>query len=156
MFCINVGYPDKNAEMQIVEATTAGGLPEITPLFGAGEVQALQAFIRQVPVSKYVLDYAVSLVRASRPKERGAPSFVTDFVEWGAGLRASQYLVLAAKVKAVMEGRPAPFADDIRAVAHPVLRHRIVPNYQASGQGIDAEAIIDKLIEIVPEPNAAD
>jgi MoxR-like ATPase len=153
MFCIHMGYPDHEAELRIVEETTSAGLPAIDPMFRIEEILALQSVIRRVPVSDHVLRYAVELVRASRPTERESPAFVRDYVEWGAGLRASQYLILAAKVRALAEGRSAPWASDVRRAALPVLRHRILPNYNATGEGIDADQLVHRLVDHVKEPD---
>ncbi len=153
MFCIHMGYPDRDAEMRIVDETTSAGLPQIKPMFSIEEILALQDVIRRVPVSSHVLRYAVELVRASRPNEPESPPFVKDYVEWGAGLRASQYLILAGKVRALAEGRTSPWASDIREVALPVLRHRILPNYNATGEGIDADQLVHRLLKHVAEPD---
>jgi len=106
-----------------------------------------------VPVSKHVLEYAVNLARASRPEEPGADAFVREYVEWGAGPRACQYLLLGAKTLALLKGKPAPSCGDIRAVAPSVLRHRVIPNYNAAGEGIGAADVVARLIEVVREPD---
>ncbi len=154
MFSLQVGYPAKDDEIRIVEETTAREFPPLRVMFSKAEILELQALVRSVPVSRHVLDYAVSLARASRPHEGAATSqFIRDYVEWGAGPRASQYLVLAAKVRALLRGEPAPHSSDVRAVAQAVLGHRIIPNYNATGEGITATEIIARLLADVKEPD---
>jgi MoxR-like ATPase len=111
-----------------------------------------EQIVRHVPASDHVVDYAVDLVRATRPKEKDAPPFVRNWLAWGAGPRAAQYLLLGAKARAVLHGRFAVSAGDIRAVASPVLRHRLFTNFNADAEGIDVEQILTKLLETVPEP----
>ena len=115
-----------------------------------------QALIRRIPVSDYVVEYAVRLVRATRGgDEPGVPVMVKRFVDWGAGPRASQYLILGAKTLAAVHGNTSPSCDDVRRVAHPVLRHRIVTNFRAEAEGVSTEQIIDALLESVPEAETA-
>ncbi len=109
----------------------------------------LQGLVRRVPVSKDLVEYAVNLVRATRPRNEDAPQFVKDWVSWGAGPRASQYLVLGAKTRAVLRGRYTPVAEDVKAVARAALRHRIVTNFNAEADGIDPVDIVDRLVEHV-------
>jgi MoxR-like ATPase len=122
----------------------------------AREVQELQALVRSLPVSDYILLYAADLARASRPRDRLAPEFVRNYVTWGAGPRAGQYLVLGAKARAVLQGRVNVSAADIRALAPLVLRHRIFVNFTADSEGIDADRVTEMLLETVPEPGAGD
>jgi MoxR-like ATPase len=110
--------------------------------------------VRKVPVSDHIVDYAVNLTRATRPKEEGTPDFINNWLTWGAGPRAAQYLVLGAKARAITRGRLNVSADDIRQMAKPVLRHRIITNFNADAEGIDADAIIEKLLQTVKEPGA--
>jgi MoxR-like ATPase len=105
-----------------------------------------------VPVSDHIVDYAVNLVRATRPHEKDTPEFINNWLTWGAGPRAAQYLVLGAKARAVTRGRLNVSAEDLRQMAKPVLRHRLITNFNADAEGVDADAIIDKLIATVPEP----
>lgn len=115
----------------------------------AAEIQAFQALVRRIPVSDYVTEYAVRIVRATRPKEKPS-EFIKNYVSWGAGPRASQFLVLGAKARAALRGEPTPAHDDVRAVAYAVLRHRIVTNFNADAEGITADNIISHILESVP------
>jgi len=125
---------------------------DVRPVMHGQDILWIQQLVRQVPASQHMVDYAVDLVRATRPKEPPSPDFVKNWLAWGAGPRAAQYLILGAKARAVMHGRFAVTADDIRALAFPVLRHRIFTNFNADAEGIDAEQVIEKLIETIPEP----
>jgi MoxR-like ATPase len=130
MFNVPVGYPSQQEEEQIVATTTGSNVPTLVPQLDAESILALQALVRRVPVAEHVVRYAVKLARATRP-EGDAPEFIRNWVTWGAGPRASQYLVLGAKTRAVLAGRFAPGIDDVRAVASMVLRHRVVTNFTA-------------------------
>ena len=156
MFEVRVDYPDRREEVAILRATT-GGPPE-PPLvvLQAREVLELQALVRSVPVSDYILLYAADLARASRPGDRLAPEFVRKYVTWGAGPRAGQYLVLGAKARAVLQGRVNVSTADVRAMAPLVLRHRIFVNFTADSEGVDAEKVAAMLLDTVPEPAAKD
>ncbi len=153
MFSINIGYPNRDEEIRIVEETTTRDFPEVKTVFTKEEVMRYQTLVRRVPVSRHVMEYAIDLARASRPRNKGADPFVDEYVEWGAGPRASQYLILGAKVLALLDGKPAPSCDEVRSVAMPVLQHRIIPNYRATGEGITPVAIIDRLVRSVKEPD---
>ena len=153
MFSIHIHYPTAEDERRIVNATTTGTPPSISNILTRDEVMAFQRLVRSVPVSDHVVDYAVQLARASRPNEPHAESFIKNYVEWGAGPRASQYLVLGAKCLALLNGKPSPSAGEVKAVAHSVLQHRIIPNYNASGEGISAAAIVDWLVSHVRQPD---
>jgi MoxR-like ATPase len=120
-------------------------------VLSASDVLRLQRIVRSIPVSDYVVDYAVRLVRATRPKQDGAPEFVRSWVNWGAGPRASQYLILGAKARAVLRGELTPSCEDVRRVATSVLRHRILTNFSAEAEGITPTELIKKLLEVVPE-----
>ncbi|MEN9797299.1 MAG: hypothetical protein RL653_995, partial [Pseudomonadota bacterium] len=115
----------------------------------AEKIIQLQELVRRVPVPDHVVKYAVELVRATRPKEPGVPAFVSKQVGWGAGPRASQYLVLAAKARAILHGRFAASVEDVRALARPVLRHRVLPNFQAESEGVTSVKLVDQLLEVV-------
>lgn len=151
MFNIWVDYPSFKDEMEIVESTTSAYEASLSRVLNAEEILALQRLVRRVPVSDPVIAYAVALARRTRPVEAEAPAFVKSWVSWGAGPRASQYLVLGAKTRAILHGRKTPAFSDVRAVARAVLRHRIVTNFNAEAEGVDAIRIIDRLIEEVPE-----
>ncbi len=151
MFMVNIGYPSKAEERQIVRATTMELAGEPEPVLSAADIQHVQKVLRKLPVSDHVVDYAVSLTRATRPKMPGTPPFINDWLTWGAGPRAAQYLVLGAKANAILHGRVNVGVDDVRAVAKPVLRHRIFPNFNADAEGIGPDQIIEKLIASLPE-----
>jgi MoxR-like ATPase len=149
MFHISVGYPSDAEEERIVATTTSAYAAEPAKVMGVERILALQQLVRRIPVSDHVVHYAVRLARASRPGPDCEP-FVRDWVSWGAGPRAAQYLVLGAKARAALSGRPTPAADDVRAVAPAVLRHRIIPNFTAEADGISSLDIIAKLLEATP------
>ncbi|MFZ9886307.1 MAG: AAA family ATPase [Myxococcota bacterium] len=149
MFLIDVGYPSEDEEVEIVRTTTGTGLDPLHPVLSAAEVMAFQALVRRVPVPDHVIRYAVTLARATRPGE-GAPSALRDRLSWGAGPRASQNLVLGAKARAALDGRYAASVDDVRAVAVPVLSHRVVLSFGASAAGVQASDVITDLLASVP------
>lgn len=146
MFNIYVDYPDVREEEQIVQSTTSAAVADIKAVMDSDTIRTLQGLVRRVPVSDHVIAFAVSLARATRPKEEGAKQYIKDWVSWGAGPRASQYLVLGAKCKAILDGRPTPSVDDVRAVARPVLRHRIVTSFNAEADGVGTLEVINRLI----------
>ncbi len=149
MFNIVIDYLPEDDEVLVVARTTGGGGEKIQPLFGADELMACHEVVRKVPVADEVVRYAVRLAAASRPGTAGATGFVNDYVNWGAGLRAAQYLVLGGKTRALLEGRAHVTVDDVRALAAPVLRHRILPNYRAEAEGVGVPQVIDHLLESV-------
>ncbi len=151
MFNVYVEYPDSGEEQRIVKSTTAVQTHDLARVLSAAEIVEFQQLVRRVPVSDYLIEYAVDLVRATRPKESGALEFVRNWVNWGAGPRASQYLILAAKAKAILEGRPTPGPEDVRFAAYPVLRHRIVTSFNAEADGVDTMEIIKRILETVKE-----
>jgi MoxR-like ATPase len=153
MLSIHIGYPSRDEERRIVLATTQASSPEVQPVLRARDIVRIQQIVRQVPASEHMVDYAVDLVRATRPREPQAPPFVQNWLAWGAGPRAAQYLILGAKARAVLHGRLAVAAADIRALARPVLRHRIFTNFNADAEGIDVDHILEKLLAAVPEPS---
>ncbi len=155
MFSLNLTYPTKEQEERIVSATTADATARVQRVFSRDELLALQKLVRQFPASPHVVSYAVALARASRPGEPDALPMVKKYVEWGAGPRASQNLVLGAKARALLTGKSAPTANDVRAVAAPVLNHRILRNYAAVADGITPEVIIHEILQSVREPNYA-
>lgn len=154
MFNVVVDYLPENDEVAVVRATTSGRPEPIQPLFTGEDVLRFHEVVRRVPVAEEVIRYAVRLASASRPNQPNSPTFVNQFVGWGAGLRAAQYLVLGGKARALLNGRVHVTADDIRALAHPALRHRVLVNYRAEAEGMSVEKIIDRLIEHVPRPTA--
>jgi MoxR-like ATPase len=154
MFNIIVGYPSRNEEMDIVKRTTSVMKAELSAMLDGEQILKLQDVVRQVVVADHVFAYACDLVRATRPRESGAPKFVPELLAWGAGPRASQYLILGGKARAILHGRLHVTTDDVRAVAHPVLRHRIVTTFNADAEGITPDQIVDRLLEAVPLPQA--
>ncbi|MFA6003513.1 MAG: MoxR family ATPase [Elusimicrobiota bacterium] len=144
---ISVGYPSAEEERRIVTETTGSKEVTLTKVLGASEVRELQDLVRRVPVPDSAVEYAVRLARATRPSEAGAREDVKKWVSWGAGPRASQALVVGAKARALLSGRFAACREDISAVAKPVLRHRLVLNYQAEAEGIEPDVIIDRLLQ---------
>ncbi len=147
MFMLLVDYPSHSEEVDIVGATTSGDNRLIDPVLSADEVIELQELVRRVPVAPTVLEYAVELVRKTRPLEAEAPQYVKEWVRWGAGPRAGQYLVLGAKASAALDGRPTPEVKDIQALAKPVLRHRLVRTFRAEADGIDTDRVIERLLD---------
>lgn len=152
MLSINIGYPTREEEREIVLATTQTERKEISPVLHGKDIIWIQHLVRQVPTSQHMIDYAVDLVRATRPKEPDSPDFVKDWLAWGAGPRAAQNIVLGAKARAILHGRYAVAADDIRTIAYPVLRHRIFTNFNADAEGVDVDQVIDKVLKTIPEP----
>jgi len=150
MFNVIIDYLPEQEEVEVVQRTTAPAGAAIQPLFGSEDVLAFQRLVRTVPVAEEVVRYAVRLAAASRPQSAGAPEFVRRYVNWGAGTRAAQCLVLGAKVLAVWAGRVHVTREDVRALAHPVLRHRIQLNYKAEAEGVNVESFIQKLLAELP------
>jgi MoxR-like ATPase len=150
MLNILVDYPDEDEEFNIVRLTTSTARPVVTKILAGADILELQETVRKVPVADHVARYAVRLARATRRGQAEAPEFIRDYVSWGAGPRASQYLVLAAKARAVLYGRYYVSSEDIRAVAGPVLRHRIVTNFNAEAEGLKPDDIVTRLIKHVP------
>ena len=149
MFNVRVDYPSASEEEQIVASTTSAYVPVLERVLGAADILELQQLVRRVPVSEHVVRYAVRLARSTRGGE-GAPAFVKQWVSWGAGPRASQFLVLGAKTRAVLHGRYAPGIEDVRAIAPAVLRHRVVTNFTAEAEGIKPDRIVADLIAATP------
>lgn len=153
MFSLTLTYPTREQEEQIVVNTTTDSTPPIVPVFSRNELIELQALVRQVPASPHLVSYAVALARASRPLESDAPPLIKKYVEWGAGPRASQYLVLGAKARALLSGKPAPTTNDVRAIAASVLSHRLIRNYAAVADNVTSESLVNALLQSVAEPN---
>jgi len=149
MFNTYVDYPDEEEEFDIVRRTTADVEATVTPTLSGEQILALQKIVRRVPVADHVIRYALQLVRLTRPEKDGAPDFIREYVTWGAGPRASQYLVLGAKARAVLHGRFHAGTDDIRQVAFPVMRHRVMTNFNAEAEGIKPDDVIRRLIDTV-------
>ena len=146
MFSLFINYPSKEEEIEIVNSTTTGTEPFLNKIITKNDILELQHLVRRIPVSDNVVNFAVDLARKTRPDKNESSSFVNDFISWGAGPRASQYLILGAKVVAALNGRVTPDIEDVKLVAKPVLRHRIVINFNAEAEGITATDIINKLL----------
>ncbi len=155
MFKIFVDYPSWDEEFDVIRLTTAIQEINLQPVLTGEKILELQSIIRRVPVADHVISYAMKLVRATRILEGDVPEIVREYISWGAGPRACQYLILGGKVRAVLHGRYHVSTEDIQSVAKPVLRHRIVTNFNADAEGFTTDKIIDKLIEIVPAGEAA-
>jgi MoxR-like ATPase len=153
MLNVLIGYPSGDEERAILSQTTTGEARAASPVADGEAIERARLLVRDVVAADNVVDYAARLVRASRPLSGGeAPDFVRQWVRWGAGPRAGQALLLAGKARAVMHGRPAVSLDDVRAVAAPVLRHRVLVNFEAEADGVDAEGIVTRLLDAIP-PN---
>lgn len=151
MFKVFVQYPSFEEEFNIVRQTTALESDEIRPVLSGDEILALQKIVRQVPVSDHVLRYALALVRQTRVDQaKGIPEFVGDYVSWGAGPRAVQFLILGGKAHALLNGRTYVTCEDVKMLAKPVLRHRIVMSFLAESEGFSSDDIIERLLEITP------
>ncbi|HWC58180.1 MAG TPA: MoxR family ATPase [Verrucomicrobiae bacterium] len=151
MFNVVINYLPEDDEVAVVQQTTARRAPKIEPLFTGEDVLRFHELVRQVPIASGLVRYAVRLAAASRPQQNGSPQFVNDWVSWGAGTRACQFLVVGAKARALLQGRTHVTGEDIRALAGPVLRHRILVNYRAEAEGTNVETIIRRLLETVKE-----
>jgi len=147
MFNIKIDYPDHEEEVAIVKSTTSGIDNELNIIIDRGDLLLYQDLVRRVPIADNVIEFAVDLVSKTRPQSDRAFAAVSGWIEWGAGPRASQYLVLGAKAKAVLDGRPAPEIDDIKAMARPVLRHRLITNFNAEAEGLSTDDILSILLE---------
>ena len=145
MFNILIDYPDRDEEVSIVQSTTATEKPQLDKVISRQEILEYQGLVRRVPVADNVVEYAVNLVSATRPGDN-AKDFINEWIDWGAGPRASQYLVLGAKTRAALDGRPTPDIDDVKALALPVLRHRMLPNFNAEAEGMKVDDILNRLI----------
>jgi len=147
MFNIMIDYPNHEEEVAIVKSTTSGIDNELNIIIDRGDLLLYQDLVRRVPIADNVIEFAVDLVSKTRPQSDKAFAAVSGWIEWGAGPRASQYLVLGAKAKAVLDGRPAPEIDDIKAMARPVLRHRLITNFNAEAEGLSTDDILSILLE---------
>ena len=149
MFNVVIDYLPEDEEVSVVTQTTAKAPEPIMPLFSGEDVLRFHDIVRKVPVAEDLVRYAVRLSAASRPHQKGTPDFINEWVSWGAGLRAGQYLILGAKTRALLHGRAHVTSEDIRTLAYPTLRHRILINYRAEAEGITVEKVIDRLLEQV-------
>ena len=154
MFNIKVGYPSATEEEQILAATTRNETPEVKKILSAKAIVNLQKLVNSIAVSEQIIKYAARLVRATRPDDSESPEFIRELVDWGAGPRAGQFLIQGGKAIAAMAGRFSVAVADIQRIAVPVLRHRVSTNFQAQAEGMDAEAIVLKLLDEIQPPNA--
>ncbi len=146
MFALWLDYPTADEELQIVKSTTSPYVPELKHVLNAGHIIGFQDLVRRVPVAENVIQYAVGLVARTRPQSPTAPGFVKNWIRWGAGPRASQFLILGAKTRAILQGRHTPDINDVRSIAAPVLRHRLVTSFNAEAEGVNAVQIVEKLL----------
>jgi len=153
MFEVRVGYPSFEEEYKIASMTTSGYQANLEPLVSKEEILELLQIVRKVEIGDDVLQYATRLARSTRAGRPGSPAFVKDWLNWGVGPRGGFFLILAAKARAMLDGRSKATAADVRAVATPVLRHRIIPSYHADAEGVTPEKIVQKLVEAVPSPD---
>ena len=153
-FLLNVfiDYLTEEDEVKVVSETTSRVDAQTSPVFKAEDVLRIQSVVRKVPVADSLVRYAVRLAASSRPGQANTPDFVNEWINWGAGLRAGQALIIGAKARALLQGRSHVTPDDVKALAVPVLRHRILPNFKAEAEGVDADQVIAKLVETVPVP----
>jgi len=152
MLNVFIDYLPEEDEVRVVSETTQRDDVQPNPVFSAEEVVRIQGVVRKVPVADSVVRYAVRLAASSRPGQKGTPDFVNEWVNWGAGLRAGQALILGGKARALLQGRSHVTPDDVKALAVPVLRHRILPNFKAEAEGVDADKVVEKLLETVRVP----
>jgi MoxR-like ATPase len=156
MFKVFVRYPSYDEEFRIAATTTADQTVRVDQVLQGNDILHLQRLVRRVPVAPHVIHYALRLVRATRVLESDAPDYVRESVSWGAGPRGLQYLLLGAKARAILEGRSHATTDDVRSVAHPVLRHRVITNFNAESSGITPDHVIDRLLESLPQRHEGD
>ena len=150
MFHVKVDYPSFDEEMEVVRRTTTQREPEVEHVLSGEDICRLQDLVYRIPVPEHVYRYAVTLVRKTRGGEADAPDYIREWVAWGAGPRASQYLILGAKARSILLGRGYAGVEDVRAVAHPVLRHRVLLNFNAEAEGVTSDHVVDRLLEEVP------
>jgi MoxR-like ATPase len=150
MFNVVIGYPEAGDERRILVETTAAEMPAAQPIATGADLERARLLVRDIPAATNVVDYALRLVRATRPDDPTAPQPVREWVKWGAGPRAGQALLLGAKAAALIDGRSVPSPADVRDVAGPVLRHRVLLNFQAEADGLDTDQLIGRLLEAVP------
>ena len=146
MFNVLLDYPSYTDELEIVKTTTSGTTPVLNKIINAEEIIAFQNLVRSIPINDSVLEYAVTLVSKTRPNSANSDAVVNEFIEWGAGPRASQYMILAAKCYALLNGKYTPDIEDVKAIAKPILRHRIVKNYKAESKGMSVDQIIEEIL----------
>jgi len=146
MFNILIDYPSQEDEISIVHSSTAGNSPELKKVISKDDIITLQKLISRIPVADNVVEYAVNLVTSTRPS-KSSKDYINEWIDWGAGPRASQYLIMGAKARAALDGRPTPNIEDVKSLAIPVLRHRLIPNFNAEAEGMKVDDIISKLLD---------
>ena len=146
MFNILIDYPSQEDEISIVHSSTAGNSPELKKVISKDDIITLQKLISRIPVADNVVEYAVNLVTSTRPG-KSSKEYINEWIDWGAGPRASQYLIMGAKARAALDGRPTPNIEDVKSLAIPVLRHRLIPNFNAEAEGMKVDDIISKLLD---------
>jgi len=151
MFKIKINYPTRDQEIKIVKSTTGSHKQNLNQIISKEELIEFQNIVRDIPVADNVVQYAVNFVTSTRPKNENSPKFIKDWLEWGAGPRASSFLILGSKAIAALDGRTTPDINDVQEIAKPVLRHRIIANFNAEAENITSDDIIDKLINVVPK-----
>ena len=156
MFNIYIDYPTRDEERTIIKATTYDIEKDLKPVLLGSDIIKIQKIIRRIPVSEHVIDYAVNIVRSTRPGTDNVPAFINDWLSWGAGPRAAQYLIIGAKARAILQGRYNVSCSDVRALAKVVMRHRIFTNFNADSEGVDADQVIERLLKTIPEPREED
>ncbi|HOW71828.1 MAG TPA: MoxR family ATPase [Phycisphaerae bacterium] len=154
LFQVKVDYPNREQEREIINRTTGAFEVDLSPVVGAAEIIACQQTVLKVPVPPHVTDFVLDFVRRSRPGDANAFPFARELIEWGPGPRASQNLILAAKVRALLQRRYHATTDDVQALAHPILRHRIVPTFNAEAEGITVDMIVNRMLAAMPRPKA--
>ena len=152
MFKIVIDYPSEEEEVTIVSSTTSVDEPELETVLSGEDIITLNQIVRRVSAADNVVQYAVKLARATRPRSKDAPDFIQQWVRWGAGPRAGQYLILGAKARGILRGRVNASIEDVKSVAHAVLRHRVLTNFHAEAEGVDSDAVITRLLDTVQEP----
>ena len=152
MFKIVIDYPSEEEEVTIVSSTTSVDEPELETVLTGEDIITLNQIVRRVSAADNVVQYAVRLARATRPKSKDAPDFIQQWVRWGAGPRAGQYLILGAKARGILRGRVNASIEDVKSVAHAVLRHRVLTNFHAEAEGVDSDVVITRLLDTVQEP----
>jgi MoxR-like ATPase len=150
MFMVTLNYPSREEELEVLKRTTGSAPSKVDQILSSRRIGELQELVRRVPIGDHVYHFALDIIRATRPNEPGASDFVRHWLSWGAGPRAGQYLVLGGKVRALMQGRLFVTIEDIEAVAAPVLRHRVIANFNAEAEGITVEQIIEKILTLIP------
>jgi MoxR-like ATPase len=145
-----VSYPSFDEEFEVARRTTTGAAPEVEAVLSPEEILQLQELVRSVPISDHLIRYTLALVRQTRVREAAAAEFAREQLAWGAGPRATQFLILGAKARALVHGRPHVALEDIQALAKPVLRHRLVVNFAAESDGVTTDDIVDRLLKVTP------